>query len=786
MSTSTLPEPPPASASKPDAAGNLGRELATARQRLRQQKQRARNGIWIEMLGLVALLLIAYAIPTFITDRLLRLEWIVRAVLLGSFAIVVVRVVRRRLMQPLDVQLSDEEIALAVERQSPELEQSLISSLQFDEELGQSAEQVRSIESREMKAAVVDDIRNRIHAIPFGRAIDGGRVRKFAFGVVLMLAFFGAWAAIHSSSLGTWASRNLLLSNVDWPRYHTLSFVGSDDGVVRLPQGDALTVRVAIDGPELDQVSLDYSFANGSAAGDTGTEPMSRTGDKEFSWSIDSVLSDVTLTVQGGDSLPVELKVQMVARPRVDDLAVRVTLPEYMEREPFDMPPTEGELRLPRGATLTIRGKSQKPLQQAFALFGNDRKIPFEMQGDGRSFVGEFAPKQTGLLTIDVIDSDSLGAGTPPKILLRVGEDKSPTIDGRLRGIGSSITAQARIPVGLNVRDDFGLREVGAVARWTEDRSGGRVQPKAGGDEGEEGSALPIDNPWVDAAAIYDDALMRSSLRYETESSVDLLTWNKDTNQASPNNPIRPGMLFSLRHWARDNFGPGDPHEGSSEVMTFRVVTRDQLVEELRRRQIEQRDELQTLADQVENSLVQLGESVNPKEAGDKAALAKTLYKSLARRQQALGRRVRFVGEAYQRILWEYENNRLIEANKVRQIESVITAPLAQLAKDAFPATARLVESFSRTGDESVRSKAVDGYRDIKIRIDAILKQMEQAEKLAALLEELRNVINLQSDAITGVKERVRSVENDLFGPKKKNKAPAKTNEPSTTPDKNK
>jgi len=749
MSTSAIPEPP---AQAPDPSPPpLGRELIAARQRLEQQKKRARTGIWIETLGVAALLLVAYAIPTFLTDRLLRLEWIFRALLLVSFAVVLVRLVRRRLMQPLHVQLSDEEIALAVERKSPELEQSLISSLQFDREL---ATGTRSIESVEMKSAVVAAMRDRLQSIPFARAIDGARVRKFMLGIVTAVLFFGAWAGIDAQSLGIWTARNVLLSNTDWPRYTTLAFVEGADGV-RLPQGDALTVRVQAEGPELDQVFVDYAFADG----DVGSEPMSRTGDNEFSWTIDAVVSDVKLSVQGGDSLPVEMQVTIVERPSIDDLAVRVTLPEYMQREPYDVPPTEGEVRLPRGAKLDVSGRSQKPLQAAFLLIGNDQKVPLQVDAADNSFAGSFSPDATGLMVVDVIDDDSLGAGAPPKLLLRVGEDKTPTLEFRLRGIGSSITAQARIPGQLKVRDDFGLRSLLASMRATEDRT---QQPS--GD-----TPLP-EEPWADAKPLYTEQLTPMSLRYEAEASVDLMTWNRDPNQNSPNNPIRPGMLFSLRYSAKDNFGPGDPHEGFAESMTFRVVTRDKLQEELRRRQIEQRHELQRIADEEQTATSEVAENLNPKQAGDKERQQAMQFKSLARRQQALGRRVRFVGEAYQRILWEYENNRLIESNKVRQIEGVITAPLEQLATEAFPATSRLVERFSRTGDEAVRAEAVEGYRDIERRIAAILKQMEQAETLAALLEELRNVINLEKDAIRDVRQRLEDTERSLFESKKKKK----------------
>ena len=103
----------PAAATTPATAAVAAAELARLR-------ARARTGIWIETLGLLALLLVAFAVPSFLTDRSLRLEWIYRAVLLASFVVVLMRLVLRRLVVPLRQPLDDEEMALAVERSAPE------------------------------------------------------------------------------------------------------------------------------------------------------------------------------------------------------------------------------------------------------------------------------------------------------------------------------------------------------------------------------------------------------------------------------------------------------------------------------------------------------------------------------------------------------------------------------------------------------------------------------------------------------------------------------------------
>ncbi|MDO8348807.1 MAG: hypothetical protein Q7T30_01120 [Planctomycetota bacterium] len=725
--------------------------LAVARANFDQLRGRAHFGIWIETLGLVGLLLAAYAIPSFLTDRGLRLEWVFRCALLVTFLVAIGRLVVRRLVRPLTVRLTDDEMALAVERQSPEIKQALISSLQFDRTLQAPPS---GVESRAMMAAVVGDVNARLAAIPFARAIDAGRVRRHAAALAFAVAFFGIWGAIDAQSLGIWARRNLVLSNVDWPRHTVLSFAEAGSGGVRMPQGDALTVRVTSNSPAPDQVFLSYDFKGG----EKGTEPMSRTGDGEFTLTIDAVLEDVVLRAEGGDALPVELRVTIVERPRIDDLAIKVTFPSYMERDPELVPPTEGEVRLPRGSTLRISGKSHKPVDDAFALFGSEKKIALARAADGFGFAGEFSPEASGLLVIDVIDRDKLGAGAPPKLLLRVGDDKPPTIDFRLRGIGSMIATHARIPGDLKVKDDFGLREIDASMRVTIDtpldtRPGGSAEtPK------------PPETPFENVVANYTNPMPKSALRYESPAAVDLMQWNPEPDENSTKNRIRPGSLVSMRFGAKDNFGPGDPHHGYGETMTFRVVTREKLLEELRRRQVEQRQELQRIIQEEQTAQLELREMVSPAQAGDREKRVRASLKSLARRQQAIGRRVAFVGESYQRILWEYENNRMIEQNKVRQMESLIPVPLAGVAKDAFPATSRLVEAFSETSVEATRAEAVAGYDDIKRRLEAIMKEMEQAENLAALLEELRVVIKIEDSAIQEVESRVRAAEQKAFG----------------------
>jgi hypothetical protein len=716
-------------------------------------RAKARTGIWIEAAGAVLAAFVAFAALSFLIDRNLRLEWPFRLALLLAFITVALLLLRRRLVQPLSVDLDDDEMALAVERVLPDMRQALISTVQFERVLAGGG---RLVESPELMRAVVLDVHSRIRQIPFTRALDGRRVLRFLGLTVAAATFFGVWAGIDFSSLKLWLRRNLGMSSVEWPRLTQLHFMHEGESAVeRLPQGDPLTVRVIATGRIPDQVFVNYQYRSG----EKGYEPAAATGEGEFTWRVPSVIEPLVIQAEGGDGLSEKLQIEIVERPRITGLAIKVHYPEYMEKAPELVEATEGDIRVPRGARVTVAGQSHKPITDAFLMVG-EQKTALQLEGE-HGFHGEYAPSATSLMVIDVIDRDRLGAAQPPRLMLRVTEDRPPSLDFKLRGIGSLISFQARVPGELKVKDDFGVRSVGASYRCVQEAGAEGPKPAAAADT----AFTPIDASFV-------TPLQANQVRYESAASVDFKPLsNSDEN--SPDNKVRPGMLLSLRFSAKDNYGPGEPHEAFSEMVTFRVVTRAKLTDELRRRQVEQRQELQRILEEEKLALVELREMMNPKSDNEKARQAQARLRTVSRQQKSLGTRTAFVGETYQRILWEFENNRLIEPDKVRGIEAVITEPLSHLAKDDFPPSSHDVDQFAASGDEELRQKATVSYERIVHAIEIVLKNMEDAETLAALMEELRAVIKMQDGAMHEVETRIRT-EIDKSFPGGKPKDPPK------------
>lgn len=203
-------------------------------------------------------------------------------------------------------------------------------------------------------------------------------------------------------------------------------------------------------------------------------------------------------------------------------------------------------------------------------------------------------------------------------------------------------------------------------------------------------------------------------------------------------------------------------------MLSFRVVTREKMLEELRRRQVEQRQELERIREEERLAQLELRDTLNPNATDERAKQARARFKALSRQQQALGRRVSFVGEAYQRILWEFENNRLLEPGRVREIEAVTATPLAELAREPFPNSAKKVDDFANSGEEAVRTAALAAYDQILSRLDAIINVMAQAETLAAIIEQVRGVIKTQDQSVLEVEKRIKDAAKSTFGEKKK------------------
>lgn len=731
---------------------------------------KTRTGILVEGIALMGIAFVGFMLVSFALDRTLRLEIGYRAVLLLAFVVAFVRILYRRLVTPMGVSLSDEELALAVERGDQDLHQALISAVQFEHDL----EQGGGPESEQLKQIVVDDVHRRLPHLQGSRALDSQRIRRHTGMLTGALVVVLAWGVLDAGSLGLWARRNLLLSNMEWPRYTKLAFIMDVDenGAIRHAENNDLTVEVEASGIVPEQVFLNYEFTGGVTGKDvmvmTGDESADKPGARRFLTTLPAVLEGANIWATGGDGLSETLQIQLIKRPLLKDFTVVLHYPAYMKREPASMPDTEGELQVPIGSKLTVSAASSKTLRKAFLAFGRDNKTAMTLDEVRRKISGDFDPKLSGVLALDVEDRDGLGALKPPKLFLRVVPDNVPSVDFKTEGIGSMITHKARIPGTLKIRDDYGLTGVSAHMRLTAGPEGKQIKDKDARWESINVSGL---------RKVKEDG---TETEYIQPVIYDLLvdTNKNQANAMAPENRVQPGHLLAMRFKALDNFGPGEPHVGQSDVLTFRVVTESKLMEDITRRQIEQRRELVQVLNQEQAYKSEIEEIMSPTSSHPKAQLAKMRLQALARAQRNLGTRVQGVGSRYRQILDELLNNRVVKPGVISDQRAVIQKPLESLAAEDFPASARIVEDFANTGNEDARRLAVDYYESIIGILKSVLERMRRLESLAGILERLRDIRKTEDEISKAVKKHLEAQGREIHGRDKPDKDEEKPKKP--------
>src|SRR5690606_15204302 len=308
-------------------------------------------------------------------------------------------------------------------------------------------------------------------------------------------------------------------------------------------------------------------------------------------------------------------------RPRVTRLDLVLHHPAYLERPATPLDVGGGDVRMPLGGALELSAVVSKPLSSARLDFAQEVKIPATIGADRTTLHARIEPETNGILRLDILDEDGYGPVEPPQLFLRIVPDSEPGVDFRIEGIGTLITSQARIPGVVKLRDDYGLESVEASFRTMS-----ATPPENG--------TAAVEPPFAPAEVQGLEAFVAGETDLELPVVFDLLPLARYPDPNSEDNPVHPGQLLSLVFEARDGHQP-TPHVGRSEVFNFRVVTREELLEELQRRRTEQRRELEEVQKAETEARALIAEIVVPAADDPRLAEVHSRLRTVARQQVA-------------------------------------------------------------------------------------------------------------------------------------------------------
>lgn len=205
-------------------------------------------------LGLLLCWIAGLALWLFWSDYLLNLPAGVRVAFLVVACLALAVVVIRNIVYPLSRTISDEDLALLVEREYPLLNDRLITSLQFLK----NQERYKDVASDKMIEAVVGESFDLAGKLNFGDAVRSRRLLYMVVASVCAMCTVFAHAYFARDPMSTWA-RRALGADVPWPTRTKLDvkFLEADQ-LALYPTDEELTINFSHDpAQDIFQVALD-------------------------------------------------------------------------------------------------------------------------------------------------------------------------------------------------------------------------------------------------------------------------------------------------------------------------------------------------------------------------------------------------------------------------------------------------------------------------------------------------------------------------------------------------
>lgn len=546
------------------------------------------------------------------------------------------------------VKLTDESMALLVERRHQQLRDGLVTLV----EMREHPDHQQAFNPEMLSAAEQETLRQ----IP---QVNPNRVFNYQ---PLMLSLAGAGLAVLSIALFSGLAspdfrdvafqRILALSPEPWPRQAAIEVfsveysqpraggIGTDVGkqrvakefgdskTVKVPRGADVTLFVRADAKREatpDRCTVFYGagsfgFASVDMPAGAATDEFREytVSDNPFKQMLESISFDVLgySSAERGTAWPIsnrarDYRIEVVETPKISQALLDVKAPRYtgllLERRPY-----AAGFTAPIDSQITLRVRTSKSIGKVLlwresggedAAGESIAEIPVETIQPGRRFATELKDEDYDKADSDKVFEfriDRLGAtdalcylvedvdgvrSERQRLLLTAVPDEPPRIDVYFRGIGAAVTPNAQLPAAGKITDDYGIQRAWFEVTLAE-RDGKAVQQKT--------RLFPFD--------------AKNGVEFPDSggANIDLRLARQDDERPFK---LKPGDKILVRAMAEDNHRePLASNEGTFEPLPnvtegnslpLEIVTEQELLRRLEVREVALRKQFEHVIDEM-------------------------------------------------------------------------------------------------------------------------------------------------------------------------------------------
>ncbi len=577
------------------------------------------------------------------------------------------------------------------------------------------------------------------------------------------------------------------------------------DGQYKHPRGADLALMIEVPEGKLvpETVQLKYRLAEGRGG---GTVLCSKVGERQFRHAIAGLLDDVEFWIYGGDFVSrLPYRVNVVDAPHLDRIELAsfypdytgITNPESKPNQPLrTIVPVRGtQVSLPVETEFILQGQSNKPLKQVRIQMAS-RELVLDVTTSGTT--GKLIERNDETQKADVVDinvanwisstrtqvavpllvsslqtdaaksrlaslneqlgtlvvppdtqlriyledTDEILTPEPARVLISGVVDQPPVVETKLRGIGTSITRKASIPILGRVSDDYGLADVrfefqiNDAPEWTR-----RV--------------LEVGLPTDASKAVPREFKLQHKTDEDFER-FDVVSLDLSLGQK---------LVVSIAAQDKDNLN--GPHITRGERYTFKVVTNEELLSVLYQRELNLRRRFEQIIEEsraTQRDLIRHRARVDDRaklvsggatDDDTKQKLTALNNAIIACAEQSLHAVRKNANEnasvemAFRDIREELVNNGLHTPQTLERLDDRIVKPLHAINAKDYPLVDEALGLYRLSNNKgndptAAIDASVQAIGSLIANMERILGEMRKLETFQEALEQLKAIIEQQ------------------------------------------
>ena len=415
-------------------------------------------------------------------DWLMPLPSGVRIALLVIGVGVVGYLLYRHLVQPIRASLTLRDIALNVERNHPDLEDRLVSAIEFGDR--ESADPIEA----HMLQRLLDDTTERVKGIDFKATIDHSRTRKHVGIAALVVVGCFVLSMLFPTEIHT----SLLRVLVPWEKTDPIltTKLVVEPGNARILRGKSLPIHVTVTGKSAEKVVLSYANVGeqsvpASETKETGQQinMLQNPDDKRgFAYEIFNIDADMEYYVVANEATSERYTVEVFEMPKVTEISVAYTYPGYTGLKPVVQTGT-GNIQAVVGTQAEIKLTTNKAIQTATFTRRTDVKggflasaaeklnmtpepvsTPMVISG-GNTLTTTVDVVEDGTYTVELLCIDGFNNEIPIEYAIKAIPDNVPEVAIKEPGRDVKTTKLGEVEIVAEATDDYGIAELKLMYR---------------------------------------------------------------------------------------------------------------------------------------------------------------------------------------------------------------------------------------------------------------------------------------------------------------------------------